>query len=142
MLSRLWPSRRVLPETTVDEARAELSASDDWRVLEAMHKLLPVLAHPSQLALDQTTTGRTPRQEVNDGQHFFIGGEPGLLYLAREGFESCAMCILRADILSVEQCNAEDCNGYTALHFAALNRQAELVRELSLSGIDATARGR
>ena len=87
MISKLWTlsHRRGLPQTTLDEARAELSACNDWRVSEAVLKLLPNLGHPSQLALDRFISRAF--HHASEADEFFIGGEPGLLYLAREGSE-------------------------------------------------------
>jgi len=89
------------------EAAAELRSANDWIATRALRALLPRLGTHLRDGDGGSGAGKTlsgqeeaeaeeGRDEGASGDHRWIGGEPTLLYLAREGLEACALAALAA----------------------------------------------
>lgn len=117
-------------------AQLELSQLADWRVTKAMLGVIPSLGRAHARRLPRCVSGCT----LGVGQYdaaddVWIGGEFALVYLARECFEANALCALETGIF-IDQVNMQDCNGYSAMHFAALNGHSKLLEALLAHGGD------
>ncbi|KAL3916888.1 MAG: hypothetical protein SGPRY_006631 [Prymnesium sp.] len=142
------------------EAVEELRRAGDWRAARALRRLLPaVRSHfDAELLADEGDgeewggegagregEGGGERGRGREGEEggggmreaslpWWIGGERPLLYLAREGFEACALCVIASLpqppsplLHGAEAC---DPDSFTPLHFAASLRQPRLCAAL------------
>ena len=131
----------------------ELSTSGEWRAARELHRLIPALAK------------RLPDARIGDARNGYaahggsgdsiegancsdrpqIGGEAALLYLVSSGLTACALCLIYGRIwteLGALAVNADDADGYTALHYAANQGMTDLVAPLLEVGacVDASTR--
>ena len=137
------------------EAAAELAREGGWRASKALRAEIPGLAAALSLPPIEPpgsdsliASVRLPAAAASRPRRCWIGGEAALLYLACEGLEACALCVLReaehggaGGRLSAAclDLNTDDSDGFTALHFACNLGMRRLVDALLRHGANPEA---